>query len=229
MTINSLIKRCKAGVSVMGMIQYGETALTVFMCLCSEVSILRGSQQARTCAEPHMQLLPEHGRGRLGRSVVGRLLLHTSFSTSMLESEAGQHSGQVTLEWRGRPLKDVLCEVPFVCHAWSLSRRHTLPASQWEEAAGKGPEWYRETLKDGNPVIIYLHGNLGTRWDESSIEVLELMLMDSSVFQRPMGLSRGTMSSEIEGKSVWKPRLLVFIYIHIMSAGQYTTEWNLWR
>ncbi|TNM95844.1 hypothetical protein fugu_016927 [Takifugu bimaculatus] len=49
---------------------------------------------------------------------------------------------------------------------------HTLPASQWEEAAGKRPEWYRETLKDGNPVIIYLHGNLGTRWDESSIEVI---------------------------------------------------------
>uniref|UniRef100_H2T920 AB hydrolase-1 domain-containing protein n=1 Tax=Takifugu rubripes TaxID=31033 RepID=H2T920_TAKRU len=40
------------------------------------------------------------------------------------------------------------------------------------EAAGKRPEWYRETLKDGNPVIIYLHGNLGTRWDESSIEVI---------------------------------------------------------
>lgn len=96
MTINSLIKRCKTGVSVMGIIQYGETALTVFMCLCSEVSILRGSQQARTCAEPHMQLLPEHGRGRLGRSVVGRLL-HLVLA-SMLESEAGQHSGQVTLE-----------------------------------------------------------------------------------------------------------------------------------
>lgn len=70
-----------------------------------------------------------------------------------------------------------------------LSRRHTLPASQWEGAGGKSPEWYRETLEDGNPVIIYLHGNLGTRWDESSsIEALELMLMDSRVFQRPGGL-----------------------------------------
>uniref|UniRef100_A0A8C3AHH7 AB hydrolase-1 domain-containing protein n=1 Tax=Cyclopterus lumpus TaxID=8103 RepID=A0A8C3AHH7_CYCLU len=44
---------------------------------------------------------------------------------------------------------------------------HTLPASQWDEAAGRSPEWYRETLGDGRPVIIYLHGNLGTRWDES--------------------------------------------------------------
>lgn len=56
----------------------------------------------------------------------------------------------------------------FVFHAGSLSHRHTLPASQWKEAAGKSPEWYQETLEDGSPVIIYLHGNLGTRWDESS-------------------------------------------------------------
>ncbi|XP_053191073.1 lysophosphatidylserine lipase ABHD12-like [Scomber japonicus] len=40
---------------------------------------------------------------------------------------------------------------------------HTLPASQWEAAAGKNPEWYRETLGEGDPVIIYLHGNGGTR------------------------------------------------------------------
>lgn len=47
-----------------------------------------------------------------------------------------------------------------------VSHRHTLPASQWEEAAGRSPEWHRETLGDGRPVIIYLHGNTGTRWDE---------------------------------------------------------------
>lgn len=61
---------------------------------------------------------------------------------------------------------------------------------------GKSPEWYRETLEDGSPVIIYLHGNLGTRWDErSNIEALELMLMASSVFLRPGGLSSGTIPS----------------------------------
>lgn len=48
-----------------------------------------------------------------------------------------------------------------------VSPRHMLPASQWEEADGKSTEWYRETLGDGRPVIIYLHGNLGTRWVES--------------------------------------------------------------
>uniref|UniRef100_A0A3Q0RQR7 AB hydrolase-1 domain-containing protein n=1 Tax=Amphilophus citrinellus TaxID=61819 RepID=A0A3Q0RQR7_AMPCI len=58
---------------------------------------------------------------------------------------------------------------------------HTLPASQWEKSARRSPEWYQETLGDGTPVIIYLHGNVGTRWDKSSrIETLELILMDAA-------------------------------------------------
>lgn len=62
---------------------------------------------------------------------------------------------------------------------------HTLPASQWEKSARRSPEWYRETLGDGTPVIIYLHGNVGTRWDKSSrIEILELILMESSGYYR---------------------------------------------
>ncbi|XP_074465782.1 lysophosphatidylserine lipase ABHD12-like [Sebastes fasciatus] len=40
---------------------------------------------------------------------------------------------------------------------------HTLPASQWEDAKGKSPEWYRSTLGDGSPVILYLHGQRETR------------------------------------------------------------------
>lgn len=58
------------------------------MLLCSEVSILRGSQQAWTGAEAHMQLLPEHGRGRLGRAVVGPLLPSlVHLCSSVLENE----------------------------------------------------------------------------------------------------------------------------------------------
>uniref|UniRef100_A0A8C6MA58 Abhydrolase domain containing 12B n=1 Tax=Nothobranchius furzeri TaxID=105023 RepID=A0A8C6MA58_NOTFU len=45
---------------------------------------------------------------------------------------------------------------------------HTLPVSQWEASAGRTLDWYHETLGDGSPVIIYLHGNVGTRWDSSS-------------------------------------------------------------
>lgn len=52
---------------------------------------------------------------------------------------------------------------------------HTLPASQWEEAAGRGPDWYQETLGDGRPVIIYLHGNVGTRAINHRVELAKLL------------------------------------------------------
>ncbi|XP_070776851.1 lysophosphatidylserine lipase ABHD12-like [Enoplosus armatus] len=52
---------------------------------------------------------------------------------------------------------------------------HTLPASQWEEAAGRSPEWYWETLGDGRPVIIYLHGNVGTRAINHRVELVKVL------------------------------------------------------
>lgn len=52
---------------------------------------------------------------------------------------------------------------------------HTLPVSQWRAAAGKGPEWYKEALGDGSPVIIYLHGNLGTRAIPHRVELVKIL------------------------------------------------------
>ncbi|XP_077352281.1 lysophosphatidylserine lipase ABHD12-like isoform X1 [Festucalex cinctus] len=45
----------------------------------------------------------------------------------------------------------------------SLGVWHTVPESKWREAQGKNLAWYQNTLSDGNPVFIYLHGNTGTR------------------------------------------------------------------
>uniref|UniRef100_A0A671WED5 AB hydrolase-1 domain-containing protein n=1 Tax=Sparus aurata TaxID=8175 RepID=A0A671WED5_SPAAU len=75
---------------------------------------------------------------------------------------------------------------------------HTLPASQWEEAAGRSPEWHRETLGDGRPVIIYLHGNTGTRWDEraAGYHVLSIDYRgfgDSTGEPSEAGLTRDTL------------------------------------
>uniref|UniRef100_A0A3B5L5C5 Uncharacterized protein n=1 Tax=Xiphophorus couchianus TaxID=32473 RepID=A0A3B5L5C5_9TELE len=57
---------------------------------------------------------------------------------------------------------------------------HTLPASQWEAAAGRNLDWYQEALGDGRPVIIYLHGNVGTRWVKCRrIRILETILLES--------------------------------------------------
>ncbi|KAF3700911.1 Monoacylglycerol lipase ABHD12 [Channa argus] len=52
---------------------------------------------------------------------------------------------------------------------------HTLPASQWEEASGKSPEWYRETLGEGHPVIIHLHGNVGTRAMNHRVQMVKIL------------------------------------------------------
>ncbi|XP_047466173.1 lysophosphatidylserine lipase ABHD12-like [Mugil cephalus] len=52
---------------------------------------------------------------------------------------------------------------------------HTLPASQWEQAAGKSPEWHQETLGDGSPVIIYLHGNAGSRALNHRVQLVKML------------------------------------------------------
>lgn len=174
---------------------------------CSEVSIICGSQQTWRLAEPHMQLLPQHRGGCLSWRLVGHLWIpvrsnkvHQCFKITW----AHVHRAQVACERIGQQLthlctrdhsKNPFIKQKLICLWYGIlsplslsvfvSLRHTLPASQWEAAAGKNPEWYRETLGDGSPVIIYLHGNTGTRWDESNrIEALELMLMESSDDQR---------------------------------------------
>lgn len=38
-----------------------------------------------------------------------------------------------------------------------------MPGSRGAEARGKDQRWYEEALADAHPVIIYLHGNGGTR------------------------------------------------------------------
>lgn len=52
---------------------------------------------------------------------------------------------------------------------------HTLPASQWEKSARRSPEWYQETLGDGTPVIIYLHGNTGTRAINHRVQLVKIL------------------------------------------------------
>ncbi|MEQ2249732.1 hypothetical protein ILYODFUR_032270 [Ilyodon furcidens] len=45
----------------------------------------------------------------------------------------------------------------------SLGVWHTVPESRWKEAQGKDLMWYQNTLNDGSPIFIFLHGNTGTR------------------------------------------------------------------
>ena len=95
---------------------------------------------------------------------------------------------------------------------------------------GKSPEWYQETLGDGHPVIIYLHGNLGTRWDESGrIETLELILMESSGYYMT-AQSSGFIHGHNAHKDFWirlkesENQLYSFLSCHLCRAINHRVE-----
>ncbi|XP_056292025.1 monoacylglycerol lipase ABHD12-like isoform X2 [Pseudoliparis swirei] len=57
----------------------------------------------------------------------------------------------------------------------SLGVWHTVPEAQGKEAHGKDSAWYQNTLGDGSPVFIYLHGNTGTRAATHRVGVAKLL------------------------------------------------------
>nr|XP_046257214.1 monoacylglycerol lipase ABHD12-like [Scatophagus argus] len=57
----------------------------------------------------------------------------------------------------------------------SLGVWHTVPVSQWKEAQGKDLAWYQNSLNDGSPVFIYLHGNTGTRAAPHRVGVAKIL------------------------------------------------------
>ncbi|XP_005047935.2 PREDICTED: protein ABHD12B [Ficedula albicollis] len=52
---------------------------------------------------------------------------------------------------------------------------HTVPGSRGAEAQGKDQRWFEEALGDAHPVIIYLHGNGGTRAASHRVQFLKTM------------------------------------------------------
>uniref|UniRef100_A0A8C5BDM9 Si:ch211-117n7.7 n=1 Tax=Gadus morhua TaxID=8049 RepID=A0A8C5BDM9_GADMO len=57
----------------------------------------------------------------------------------------------------------------------SLGIWHTVPDGKWKEAQGKDSAWYHRSLKDGSPVIIYLHGRTQTRAAKHRIGVVNVL------------------------------------------------------
>ncbi|XP_053553614.1 protein ABHD12B [Bombina bombina] len=52
---------------------------------------------------------------------------------------------------------------------------HTVPVSRGDEARGKDQHWYETALSDNNPVIIYLHGNGGTRAIDHRVQLVKIL------------------------------------------------------
>lgn len=103
---------------------------------------------------------------------------------------------------------------------------HTLPASQWEEAAGRSPEWYRETLGDGRPVIIFLHGNVGTRALKHRVELVKIL---SSADYHVLSLDYrgfGDSSGEPSEAGLTSDALYLYSWVKKHSRGSFVCLWG---
>lgn len=56
-----------------------------------------------------------------------------------------------------------------------MCSRHTVPAQMWREAQGKDGNWYLSTFSSSNPVILYLHGNAGTRGGDHRVQLYKVI------------------------------------------------------
>ncbi|KAF4798895.1 hypothetical protein TURU_059724 [Turdus rufiventris] len=52
---------------------------------------------------------------------------------------------------------------------------HTVPAALWKNARGKDQPWFEEALGSSHPVILYLHGNAGTRGGDHRVELYKVL------------------------------------------------------
>lgn len=50
-----------------------------------------------------------------------------------------------------------------------------MPEHLVEESHGKGKEWFEASLSEGDPVIVYLHGNTGSRAREHRVELYKVL------------------------------------------------------
>ncbi|XP_069033277.1 lysophosphatidylserine lipase ABHD12 [Embiotoca jacksoni] len=52
---------------------------------------------------------------------------------------------------------------------------HTVPAQMWKEAQGKRGDWYDSMFSAAHPVILYLHGNAGTRGGDHRVQLYKVL------------------------------------------------------
>ncbi|KAK2878883.1 hypothetical protein QQF64_010992 [Cirrhinus molitorella] len=52
---------------------------------------------------------------------------------------------------------------------------HTVPSVMWREAQAKDAAWYDESFHSGHPVILYLHGNAGTRGGDHRVQLYKVL------------------------------------------------------
>ncbi|XP_034352570.1 lysophosphatidylserine lipase ABHD12 isoform X1 [Arvicanthis niloticus] len=52
---------------------------------------------------------------------------------------------------------------------------HTIPSVWWKNAQGKDQMWYEDALASNHAIILYLHGNAGTRGGDHRVELYKVL------------------------------------------------------
>nr|XP_014348574.1 PREDICTED: monoacylglycerol lipase ABHD12 isoform X2 [Latimeria chalumnae] len=52
---------------------------------------------------------------------------------------------------------------------------HTVPTALWKAAQGKDQIWFEDSLASTHPVILYLHGNAGTRGGDHRVQLYKVL------------------------------------------------------
>ncbi|XDV43083.1 hypothetical protein PO909_011629, partial [Leuciscus waleckii] len=52
---------------------------------------------------------------------------------------------------------------------------HTVPTVMWREAQARDPEWFDKSFQSNHPVILYLHGNAGTRGGDHRVQLYKVL------------------------------------------------------
>ncbi|XP_063047458.1 lysophosphatidylserine lipase ABHD12 isoform X1 [Engraulis encrasicolus] len=52
---------------------------------------------------------------------------------------------------------------------------HTVPTQMWKEAQGKDGQWFESALQSFHPVMLYLHGNAGSRGGDHRVQLYKVL------------------------------------------------------
>lgn len=66
------------------------------------------------------------------------------------------------------------CKLVFLGNICVCNFRHTVPAQMWREAQGKDGDWYESMFSSSHPIILYLHGNAGTRGGDHRVQLYKV-------------------------------------------------------
>lgn len=111
---------------------------------------------------------------------------------------------------------------------------HILPNYLIHQSIGKSTEWFEERMRDGNPIIIYMHGNTGSRAREHRIHLYRVLqslnfhviafdyrgYADSSpVVPTKTGVIRDAHSIYNYVSTIVESSSSIFIYGHSLGTG----------